>query len=270
MPKITKITTQKKRADRYNVYIDHGKGEQYAFSVDEEVLIKFQLKKGRELEEFDLADIQYHDEIQKAFTMALNYLSHRMRSEKEVRLYLKKKEAEEPIIQEAIHKLYHYKYLDELEFAKAFVRTYANGGNKGPFTIDMELKEKGIADSVRVQAMNEYPIDLQIEHARSLAEKSLKKEKNISKTALSQKIEQNLLRKGFSRDIIMEALRDVKVEKSQGEEWEALSLQAEKISRRNQKYTGSEYRQRMKQALYRKGFDIGLIDRYLNESEDID
>ncbi|MDQ7860698.1 hypothetical protein RCO48_05185 [Peribacillus frigoritolerans] len=34
--------------------------------------------------------IQFHDEIQKAFTDALNYLSYRMRSESEIRLYLKK------------------------------------------------------------------------------------------------------------------------------------------------------------------------------------
>ncbi len=42
MPNITKITTQKKRKDRYNIFVD----EKYAFSVDEEVLLKFHLKKG--------------------------------------------------------------------------------------------------------------------------------------------------------------------------------------------------------------------------------
>ena len=39
--------------------------------------------------------------------LALGYLSYRMRSEAEVRLFLKKKEIEEPLINETIHKLYH-------------------------------------------------------------------------------------------------------------------------------------------------------------------
>ena len=96
MPIITKITTQKKRTDRYNIFVD----EKYAFSVDEEVLLKFQLKKGKEIDSLVLSQIQFHDEIQKAFTAALDYLSYRMRSEAEVRLFLKKKEIEEPIINE--------------------------------------------------------------------------------------------------------------------------------------------------------------------------
>ena len=73
MAVITKITAQKKRLDRYNIFI----AEKYAFSVDEEVLIKFDLKRGKELDEFDLADIQIQDDIQKAFTQSLHYLSHR-------------------------------------------------------------------------------------------------------------------------------------------------------------------------------------------------
>lgn len=67
MPNITKITTQKKRKDRYNIFVD----EKYAFSVDEEVLLKFQLKKGMELDDLLLAEIQFHDEIQKHLPMHL-------------------------------------------------------------------------------------------------------------------------------------------------------------------------------------------------------
>ncbi|MEY9865327.1 hypothetical protein ABIE66_000706 [Peribacillus sp. B2I2] len=154
MPIITKITTQKKRKDRYNIFVD----EKYAFSVDEEVLLKFQLKKGTSLDDLLLAEIQFHDEIQKAFTDALNYLSYRMRSESEIRLYLKKKETEEPIIKEAIHKLYSFNYLDDLEFAKAYVRTHVNGGNKGPTTLKLELKEKRGTRKVGCRGIEGIPL----------------------------------------------------------------------------------------------------------------
>ncbi|MDQ0220862.1 recombination regulator RecX [Peribacillus cavernae] len=269
MPQITKVTSQKKRKDRYNIYIDDGKGEKYAFSVDEEVLLKFNLKKGKDIDEFDLADIQYYDDIQKAFTYALNYLSHRMRSELEIRSYLKKKEIDDPIIQEAVYKLYNYKYLDDLAFAQAFVRTQINGGNKGPLTIKLELKEKGINEKIIEQALLQYPFEIQEEHARKLAEKSIAKEKGISERALKQKLEQTLLRKGFSMEAITESLQNVSLEKGDDEEWYSLCHQAEKAHRRLQKYTGFEYEQRMKQALFRKGFPIDSIERYLAEKKEL-
>jgi regulatory protein len=264
---ITKITTQKKRTDRYNIFIDDGKGEQYAFSVDEEVLIKFDLKKGKEIDEFDRANIQDQDEIQKAFTMAIHFLSYRMRSEAEIRLSLKKKEIEEPIIQEAIHKLYHYNYLNDLEFAKAFVRTHVNAGNKGPVTIELELKGKGVQETLIEQAMLVYPFDLQVHHAQLLAEKEIKKDRNLSERALLQKLEQTLIRKGFTRSVISAAIAEISLEKDDEEEWNSLCNQAEKAQRRYKNYSGYEYKQRMKQALFQKGFSIELIDRFLANEE---
>ena len=50
--KITSITAQK-RPGRFNVFLDGN----YAFSVSEEVLVKFQLSKGKELDSADLEEI---------------------------------------------------------------------------------------------------------------------------------------------------------------------------------------------------------------------
>lgn len=261
MPTITKITTQKKRTDRYNIFLD----EKYAFSVDEAVLLKFQLQKGKEINSFELSQIQFQDEIQKSYTMALGYLSYRMRSEAEVRLFLQKKEIEEPLINEVIHKLYTFNYLNDLDFAKAYVRTHVNGGNKGPITLKLELKEKGIKENLIQEALLGYPFDVQVEHAKQLAEKSIKKEKNISERALKQKLEQMLSRKGFPHDCIVMALEDVKIDKNDEEEWDSLCFHAEKIVRRYHTEEGYRFQQKVKQALFRKGFPLELIDRYLAE-----
>ncbi|WP_324611560.1 recombination regulator RecX [Bacillus massiliglaciei] len=261
---ISKVTVQKKRSDRYNIFID----DQYAFSVDEEILLKYELKKGKEVDSLLLSQIQYVDEIQKAFNDALNYLSFRMRSESEVRKHLKQKGIEDPVIKEAIHKLYQYNYLNDLDFAKAFVQTKANNGAKGPITTRLELKEKGVSEALIDQAMDEYPFELQLEHAIKLAEKAIQKEKKLSERALEQKINQTLARKGFSSQVIQEVLMEVSLEKEQDEQWEALCYQAEKASRRYSGYEGFEYEQKMKQALFRKGFPIELIDRYLDADKE--
>ena len=72
MQVITKIGRQKNNQERYNIYLN----EEYAFAVDEGTLIKFGLQKGKVLEQIEIDEIQYEDEIAKAFNKALNFLSY--------------------------------------------------------------------------------------------------------------------------------------------------------------------------------------------------
>ena len=66
---ISKITRQKNNPERYNIYLN----EKYAFAVDEGTLIKFGLTKGKVLEQFEIDEITYEDEIAKAFNKALGF-----------------------------------------------------------------------------------------------------------------------------------------------------------------------------------------------------
>lgn len=97
MPFITKISTQKKNTERFNIFLD----DKYAFSVDADVLVKFELKKGKELDDLDIIEIQYGDEVKKGFNRALDFLSYRMRSTKEVEDHLKKKETSPPSLRKS-------------------------------------------------------------------------------------------------------------------------------------------------------------------------
>jgi regulatory protein len=261
---ITKITVQKKNKDRYNIFLD----EQYAFSVDEDVLIKFNLKKGLELDDFALMEIHYQDDIRKAYNRAIQYLGRKMRSEHEVRSHLHEKEVEDPVIQEVIHKLNEYKFLNDEEYAHAFVRTQMNASDKGIEVIKRELQGKGIQPSILEKALKEYPLEIQVEKAKELWEKAVKKGSRDSERILRQKAEQHLLRKGFPFEVISLAIEEADSGKDEDEEWNALRYQGEKAHRKYSKYEGFEYEQKMKQALYRKGFSLEMIEQYLNEQKD--
>lgn len=82
MVKITKITTQKNTIGRYNIFIDDGKGEKFGFGLDEDILISSGIAKGQELSDEALQTIIEKDTAHKCFTLALQYLSYRMRSKK--------------------------------------------------------------------------------------------------------------------------------------------------------------------------------------------
>ncbi|WP_251552004.1 recombination regulator RecX [Neobacillus muris] len=263
MAVITRITTQQKNQDRFNLYLDYGKGEEYAFSVDSDVLIKFDLKKGLDIDELSIMEIQYQDDIRKAYNLAVHYLARRMRSEKEIKDYLAKKDVEEPIINEVLHKLTNQKYTNDKDFALAFVRTQVNTTDKGPDLIKQELKEKGIAEELIFMALTEFTHELQIEKAVKLSQKFFNKPSKESQKIQKQKLEQMLVRKGYPIGIIQIAAEGVQNNVQEDEEFAAIQYQGEKTHKKFSQYSGFEYEQKMKQALYRKGFSIELIDQYL-------
>ncbi|MGM7637513.1 recombination regulator RecX [Bacillus sp. Hm123] len=259
---ITKISQQEKRKDRYNIFLN----EEYAFSVDEAVLIRFQLKKGMELSKDEIDTIAHQDGIQKGLNTAIHFLSIRMRSEREVRDYLQKKEIEPEAIEEVIRSLHRLSYLDDAQFAKAYVNTQMNTTDKGPIVIRRELKEKGIQEKWIEEVLSSFDFSRQLEKAAALAEKYRKKYRKESFVIQKQKIEQVLMRKGYGWDVIQEAVVTEQASEDE-EQQEALMYQVEKAHRKYSKYTGGEYKQKMKQSLYRKGFSISDIEKAMERLE---
>ncbi|MFK2826174.1 recombination regulator RecX [Bacillus sp. B190/17] len=261
---ITKISLQQKLKDRYNIFID----EKYAFSVDESVLIQFELRKGMELTDEKLAAIFQQDAVRQGMNAAIHFLSIRMRSEKEVRDFLVKKEVTNEAAEEVIRSLYRLSYLDDAQFAEAYANTQMNTSDKGPQLIERELKEKGIADVLIKKVLAPFEFRFQLEKSVKLAEKYRQKYRNESLIIQKQKIEQMLARKGYSWNVIHEALAESHPSENEEEQIEALMYQVEKAHRRYSKFSDGEYRQKMKQALYRKGFSIDDIERALERLQE--
>ncbi|WP_409253167.1 recombination regulator RecX [Bacillus sp. SCS-153A] len=262
---ITKITKQVKNEERYNIFID---GE-YSFSVDEEILARFQLGKGKEIDELAIAEIGYEDDIRKAFNMAIHYLSFRMRTEQEVADYLKKKELGDAVAAEAIHKLKKYKYLNDQEFAQAYVNTQINTSDKGPGAVERELSTKGVDKALIDGALGAFTNEIQLEKAITLTNKLFKKYKKDSAIVAKQKIEQNLARKGYPFNIINLAWEETDNEKSDDEKLEAVLVHAKKAHNRlKSKFTGYDYEMKMKQNLYRKGFSLEEIEEGIERLKD--
>jgi regulatory protein len=220
-----------------------------------------------EIDELSIQEIQYQDDIRKAYNLAVNYLAKRMRSEKEIKDYLTQKEVEEPIINEVLYKLASQKYINDEEYAFSFVRTQMNTTDKGPDLITMELKERGITEVLIKQAIAQYSKEEQVEKAIKVSEKLIKKSTKESERIVKQKAEQLLLRKGYPFEVIHLALNEADMDKAQDEEMAAIRYQGEKALRKYSKYSGFEYEQKMKQALFRKGFSMELIEEYLREIE---
>lgn len=257
---VSKIEPQKRKG-RYNVFIN----DEFAFGVDEEVLIRFELKKGLHVTKEFQKKIENEDTFYKAYQKTLNYLSYSLRTEKQLRDYLFKNELGH-FNERIIEKLKAAKLVDDLNYAQSFVRSKANVNQKGPRNIEQDLKQRGVADDYIVTALDEYPEEQQIENAIDLAEKKWSKTKNNSEFETVQKIKKYLINKGYSFEIADQALAAIDTEKDEDEEYDALVKQADKALRRySRKHEGYELKQRLRRYVYSKGFPNELINRYFDE-----
>lgn len=262
---ITKITQQKNDSERYNIFVD----EKYAFSVHESVLIKYNLKKGMLLDEWVTEEIAYEDEIEKAFHRALHYLSFRMRSEREVEKKLKEVGFGEAVIKEAIMKLRRLNFLDDEAFSEAFMRTQKNASSKGPRAIQQALQQKGIAKDVQQEVLEMYSEKEQFTIAQQLAQKVVNANENQPPLQVKQKIQNQLLRRGFHFSLIQQVIDSITIERDD-EQWSSIAWQIGEKAwvRYARKYAGYELRNRVKQAMYQKGIPMDEIDRFIQLKEE--
>lgn len=257
---ISKITPQK-RKKRYNIFIDG----QFAFGVDEEVLIKFNLTKGIHVSKELQKEIESEESYYKAYQRTLNYLTYSLRSEKQIRDYLKKHDASQ-FSDRMVEHFKELKLLDDLNYAESYVRTMANVNRKGPRNIERDLDEKGISEENKMQAMEEYTNEQQFENAQILAKKRWARSKKDSRVEGIQKVKQYLVNKGYSFNIADEVINQMDTEVDEEAEYTALVKQGDRAIRRySRKHEGYELVQRLKRYLYSKSFPSELINRFIDE-----
>lgn len=262
MPKITKITAQKK-SGRYNIFID----EQFAFGVTESVLIKCRLAKDLEIDSQLQRDIQKDDDNAKAYQLALNYLSHQLRTEKELTQYLREHEITPEGIQTSLAKLRELHYIDDQDYADSYVRTVINTADKGPKVVRQKLIQKGVSAAHIDQALSHYSVDDQVAVGLAAAKKLAKKYRHSSFFEQQQKVKQGLMQKGFGGDSLSLIIEALALEADEDSEADALAELGAKKWRRYRLLEPRERRMKMQQALYRKGFNIDAINHFIDEQE---
>lgn len=147
------------------------------------------------------------------YTKALKFLALRPRTEKEVRENLLKHKASKNQIDVIIEKLKKQKFLNDEEFAKWWTEQRQKFRPKSWQIIKFELQQKGINPEIiknqelRIKSQEEGKSDLEV--AKELVEKNLKKFQNLSKQQLYQKLGGFLGRRGFSYDVVKVCIDEV-------------------------------------------------------------
>jgi len=196
--RITKIQRQKKE-NRYSIFID----EEFAFGIYKDTVLKFGLRTKDILSEEKINEIKNYDEYHAGKKIALNFLSYRQRSEKEVRDKLNSKNISGSNIENVMNTLKELNYINDEQFAKLFLESKLIKKPQGKRLIQMKLAGKGINKEIIESVLYElYDEETELEKCKELLCKYIKKVKSTNETEVKRKCYQYLLSRGFENEFV--------------------------------------------------------------------
>lgn len=142
--RISKVSPAVKTAGRYNIYVD-GK---YSFSLDELQLVQNGLHSGLEISEAQLEQLKSESDFGKNYIRAVDLISRRLRSEREIRDYAFRKQWTKSNTERVVERLKARGYLNDRRFAELFFGSRYQSGRYSLKRIRLDLVKKGISSDI--------------------------------------------------------------------------------------------------------------------------
>ena len=196
--KITKLEVQKNDKNRVNLYVD----DEFYSGIPAELVYLEHLKTGLEIDEKDLKKIIFENEKSKAMSRVTKYIGSSLKTQKQIRDYLRKKEYSDDTIEFVMSKLVEYNYIDDKKYAQAYVLTY--GKKYGKLKLKSQLKVKGISEEI-IECVLE---DNKVDSIESVASKYLKNK--VMSYEVCQKLFRFLYSRGYEFDEINSYINKLK------------------------------------------------------------
>lgn len=196
--KITKLEVQKNDKNRVNLYVD----DEFYSGIPAELVYLEHLKTGLEIDEKDLKKIIFENEKSKAMSRVTKYIGSSLKTQKQIRDYLRKKEYSDDTIEFVMSKLVEYNYIDDKKYAQAYVLTY--GKKYGKLKLKSQLKVKGVSEEI-IECVLE---DNKVDSIESVASKYLKNK--VMSYEVFQKLFRFLYSRGYEFDEINSYINKLK------------------------------------------------------------
>lgn len=256
MIKIDKVSRRKNGL--YDVHFSNGD----KLTVHEESLVRHRLINDRELTEEELKEIFEAVQYDHAYVSALKYISYKLRSLNEIRKYLNE-EYESYVVDEVVDRLMDENYVNDELYSDALKNTMLNTSDKGPKLLEMELKKHRVDEDIIMRKSGEFNDLIDSERMNKIKAKELKKYKG-SQRQFSLKLQEKLMNKGYYKEHF-----DMIDFDDDFDESPYFEKDFEKTFKRyKSKHTGFNLKQRLTEALLRKGYSYDLIQKKIGEMTD--
>ncbi len=249
-----KVRSFKKKANGfYQVLLE----ETEPLLIHEDLILKYDILKKQKLEEETIRQIEEENKKYVVYQDALASLKTRLRSTKELKERLTKKEYPKKEIEEVIATLTKQGYLNDKIYADSFVHDKISFSKDGPEKIKEELLRLGIKTEYIEQALCCFTSDIEQMRIKKIIDKETKTNRTKSEVILKRKLLENLVRNGYHKEYITPLLEKAKNQNEKSIYQKEYEKQKKKLEK---KYQGKELEYKLKEKMYQKGFHYESMD----------
>jgi regulatory protein len=205
---ITRIQRLRGRKSQYRISFEGSR----ALELSDWTIGKFGLRKGDDIDDATLAKVAKSESETRAKNIAVNYLSYRKRSAKEIRDHLIRKGIDRESSEKVVRDLQSAGILDDREFARSFIKDRLLRKPAGLALLRRQLTAKGIASETAEEILEELVSpQLQQKAAMELVRRRLQLARRslsgLDEDKRKKRLIDFLLRRGFSYEITMKTIR---------------------------------------------------------------
>jgi regulatory protein len=201
MPIVTSLETQRHDPERVNVYLDGS----FGFGASKMLVFARGLHVGQHLNHEIVDELVRDDTVEKAHAAALNFLSYRPRSTRELREYFRRKGSEDEVVEAVIERLQRAGLLNDREFARYWVQNRMAFRPRGTRALRVEMRRKGLEGEVIDEALENVGDEEEAAYAAGL--KKVRELRDLDEREFFRKMVELLKRRGFPWEVASRAAK---------------------------------------------------------------
>lgn len=243
------IKYEKTRGNKYKVYLDNSD----SIILYEDVILNNNLLINKNID--NLESLLEDNKQYEAYDKALNYISKKMRSRKEIKTYLGKLYDTE-LVNQTIDKLVKNGLINDSKYVIAYYQDKINLSNDGPNKIKDNLLKLGINEDIinKNITVDNTVIFNKLNH---LIDKKIKISKGYSGNILKQRIISYFINLGYDIDMINEIINTKNLSNIE----DGIKEYNKLLNKYKYKYDDYKLESIIRNKLYLKGFDLDEIKR---------
>lgn len=250
--------------------IKKGKKNTYIITIDQkelvlydDIIVKYSLLPKKEITAQELEKIQKENNNLEAYYMSLKQITTRLRTKKELKTILEKKEFSNKSIENALDKLEKEGYLKEEIYIKAYLNDAFRFSSDGPYKIKRKLLDLGNSEKCINEGLENISKKEWLTKLERLFTKKAESKHNDSMIKWQQKCEIYFYNLGYPKEWI----REISAKFNWQEDDAIIKKEYEKLQRKlSRKYQGEELKFQTKKKLYEKGFTSEAINNAISQN----
>ena len=246
-----------------------GKNNEYKILTDEkeynlydDIIIRYELLLKKEISKKEWEKILKENNLQKAYYEGLKAINTKLRTAKEIGTILKKKDYTTKEIEYAINRLESEGYLNHKIYIESFIHDALTLKVIGEHKIYQDLIKLGFKEEEIKELLNKVDPKIYQEKIAKYVTKKLKANKK-SVNEFKQKITIDLIKKGFNKEDVIAYLDTIALKDN---EEQIIKLINKLYNKYINKYDLYTTKMKIKEYLYRKGYNNIDIDTYLKRT----